>query len=444
MIAPIRRLCNIRFRKNDLINVLRVERDRKSAYNVLVTLAALSFLNNNENAKCDPSVQPKNGFNSSPIPNGSSKNAFYKYKDLKAEKKAEEGETYFNDNYEYLRIISGSSNKTITDEIGGLLGVGVGECKLGKYADGEISIYLAEQVRGKDVYVVQSGQKPVNDNLMELLLLVSTIQRASAKRITAVIPYYPYKHHRRGRPISTGLNSRFLLSAAADFGHCLEVMGVDRIIAVDLERPGSANESNFFSPAVPVETLLTTKLFAHHIVKDIYSPEYKGEIRVISPSSALMKKAVMFASTLSRRLPKANVKVNTYIHLTARTGPIDVNTNELIAGSDVEGKDVILVDELIDTGNTLSVLSKKLRALGAKNIYAYSSHALFNNNALQVLEKAPIDKIFVSNTVEHDLQEIEKYCPKIEVVSIGPQLAKLIYAEHVRSADIFKEEYEVQ
>ncbi|KAG5187080.1 N-terminal domain of ribose phosphate pyrophosphokinase-domain-containing protein, partial [Tribonema minus] len=361
------------------------------------------------------------------------------YKDRKVEAAAAGGDTYFSSDYDYLKVISGSSNRKLAKEIADLLGVGLGDCELGRYADGEISINLGEQVRGKDVYVMQSGQRPVNDHLMELLLLVSTVQRASAKRVTAVIPYFPYKHHRRGVPISTGLNSRFLLSAAADFGHCLEVMGVDRIIAVDLERPGSSNESNFFSPGVPVETLLTTNLFAHHIARAAFPPAHGGDILVVSPSSALMKKSVGFATVLARALPNADVRVTTFVHSTARAGPVDISTNELIASGDVRGRDVVLVDELIDTGGTLATLARKLKEMGARDIYVYSSHALFNNDCLELLERAPITRVYVSNTIEHDPAAVAA-SSKVEVVSIGPQLAKLIYAEHVRSADIFKEE----
>jgi phosphoribosylpyrophosphate synthetase len=124
-------------------------------------------------------------------------------------------------------------------------------------------------------------------------------------------------------------------------------MGVDRIIAVDLERPGSSNESNFFSPSVPVETLLTTNLFAEHIARTAFPVAHGGDVLVVSPSSALMKKSVGFATVLARCLPNADVRVTTFVHSSARAGPVDVSTNELIASGDVKGRDVILVDELI-------------------------------------------------------------------------------------------------
>ncbi|CAN0036717.1 unnamed protein product, partial [Ectocarpus fasciculatus] len=126
-----------------------------------------------------------------------------------------EDDKFFDPDYEYLMVMGGggSSNKQLANEIAEEMGLKCGAVTLGRYADGEVMVQLDEHVRGKDVYIVQSGQKPVNDNLIELLLMVSTMQRASAKRVTAVIPYFPYKHHRRSVPVSADLHSRFLWSA---------------------------------------------------------------------------------------------------------------------------------------------------------------------------------------------------------------------------------------
>eukprot|EP00752_Nemacystus_decipiens_P008897 g7942.t1 len=349
-----------------------------------------------------------------------------------------EDDKFFDPDYEYLMVVGGSSNKQLANEIAEEMGLKCGAVTLGRYADGEVMVQLDEHVRGKDVYIVQSGQKPVNDNLIELLLMVSTMQRASAKRVTAVIPYFPYKHHRRSVPVSADLHSRFLWSAAADVGRLLEVMGVDRVIAVDLERPGTGSGGAFLGPGIPVETLLTTNIFAEHIAEKILGKDkshHRG-VTVISPSSGLVKKAIQFKRKLREYVD--DVRVQTFLHARPGSGPVDVSSNELMGNmGEVKGRDVVIVDELIDTGGTLAALPLRLKKAGAMNIYVCSSHGLFNSNAVEVLEESPVDTVFVTNSVP--LPEGCK-CEKIEQVHIGRYLARMIFAEHVRSADLFKED----
>ncbi|CAM9335118.1 unnamed protein product [Chrysoparadoxa australica] len=350
-------------------------------------------------------------------------------------------ETYFDADYGFVKIIAGTSNAQLSSEVANKLGVSLADCEVGRYADGEVRINLNEHVRGKDIYIIQSGQKPVNDHLIELLLLVSTAQRASAKRVTAVIPFFPYKHHRRSIAVNKRLHSRFLWSPAADFGKMLEIMGVDRVIVVDMERPGFSTESNFFSTDVPVETLLTTHLFAEYFGTQVFKKDHARPIVVVSPSTVLLKKAVSFRNVLQKHLPDTKVKVAGFVHSSSAHGPVDVTTNILDEPSSIKGSDVVICDELIDTGGSVAKLTKRLKALGAQDVYIYSSHGLFNDDAIEQIEKSPIKLVVVSNTVP-----LPPNCTstKINSVSIGHRLAKLIYAEHVRSADIFKAEMEVE
>ncbi|CAM9394313.1 unnamed protein product [Ectocarpus sp. 6 AP-2014] len=339
-----------------------------------------------------------------------------------------EDDKFFDPDYEYLMVVGGSSNKQLANEIAEEMGLKCGAVTLGRYADGEVMVQLDEHVRGKDVYIVQSGQKPVNDNLIELLLMVSTMQRASAKRVTAVIPYFPYKHHRRSVPVSADLHSRFLWSAgeSADVGRLLEVMGVDRVIAVDLERPGTGSGGAFLGPGIPVETLLTTNIFAEHIAERILGKDNSG----------LVKKAIQFKRKLREYVD--DVRVQTFLHARPNSGPVDVSSNELMGNiGEVKGRDVVIVDELIDTGGTLGALPRRLKKAGAMNIYVCSSHGLFNANAVAILEESPVDTVFVTNSVP-----LPEGCKskKIEQLHIGRYLARMIFAEHVRSADLFKED----
>ncbi|CAM9792779.1 unnamed protein product [Scytosiphon promiscuus] len=358
---------------------------------------------------------------------------------------ASEGETvqgeddkFFDPDYEYLMVVGGSSNKQLANEIAEEMGLKCGKVTLGRYADGEVMVQLDEHVRGKDVYIVQSGQKPVNDNLIELLLMVSTMQRASAKRVTAVIPYFPYKHHRRSVPVSADLHSRFLWSAAADVGRLLEVMGVDRVIAVDLERPGTGSGGAFLGPGIPVETLLTTNIFAEHIAERILGKDksHQRGVTVISPSSGLVKKAIQFKRKLREYVD--DVRVQTFLHARPNSGPVDVSSNELMGNiGEVKGRDVVIVDELIDTGGTLAALPRRLKKAGAMLVRVSSVLGVRRRQKLSVLSQSPVDTVFVTNSVP--LPEGCK-CKKIEQVHIGRYLARMIFAEHVRSADLFKED----
>lgn len=170
---------------------------------------------------------------------------------------------------ESLCLIGGTANKDLAVEIADMMKVPIASSTIGRFADGEVSVQINENVRGKDVFIVQTCASPVNDSIMELLLTVSCVRRSGARRVTAVIPYFGYKHHRRGSPLSTLHQSRFLTSGAMDFAKMLQEMGVDRVIAVDLQRPGQGQEACFFDNNVPLETILTTDSLVDFFTKYI-------------------------------------------------------------------------------------------------------------------------------------------------------------------------------
>ena len=167
-----------------------------------------------------------------------------------------------------LAVISGTGHPKLAEEVASLIGIRLADAHITRFADSEVSVRINEELREKDVYIIQPCSAPVNDNIVELLLTIATAKRSGADRVTAVIPYFGYKHHRRGASTSTKLQSRFLASVAMDFAKMLQEMGVDRVISVDIQRPGQGHEACFFDNNVPLEAVVTTKYMIDYIVKN--------------------------------------------------------------------------------------------------------------------------------------------------------------------------------
>lgn len=229
-----------------------------------------------------------------------------------------------------LVLVTGTAHPTLAEKVSKEINVPLCNATVTRFADGEVAVQIADNVRGKDIFVIQSCAAPVNDSIMELLLTVSCMRRSDARRIIAVIPYFGYKHHRRGTQLSTKYNSRFLSSGAADFAAMLEALGVDRIIAVDLQRPGQGHEACFFDNLVPVETFLTSDLFIDHLVKN---KVLKEPITVVTPNAEGFKKARNFQQALQKHYTQP-VKFIPYFAADASTGPCDAN--ELTTFSEVK------------------------------------------------------------------------------------------------------------
>ena len=219
-----------------------------------------------------------------------------------------------------LTLISGSANPKLSEEVSKEIKVPLLKCSISRFADGEVCVQLNENIRGKDVFIVQSCVAPVNDSIMELLLTISTCRRASAKRIVAVIPYFGYKHHRRSNNLSFKHNSRFLTSGAGDFATMLQELGVDRVISVDLQRPGQGLEACFFDNMIPVETVITTEAFVKYLLN---VHEFKQPVTIIAPNAEVYKKAKNFKRELEKFLDKP-VALVPYFSISTESGPSDV------------------------------------------------------------------------------------------------------------------------
>lgn len=313
-----------------------------------------------------------------------------------------------------LKIFSGNANPGLAADIAQLVGVNLGKVTVSRFSDGEVNVMVHENVRGKDVYIVQPTCVPVNENLMELLLMVSTMRRASARRITAVIPYYGYARQDRK------MAARVPISAA-DVARLLEAMGIDRVIAVDLH---CGQIQGFFGPRVPVDNL----------DGGLVGVEYFGEQHelihpvIVSPDAGGVARAKNFREWLSRKYDIKDVGLAMIIKQRLKANEID--RMDLVGN--VEGSDCIIVDDMIDTAGTLCKAAQHLADHGARNVYAFASHGLFNGPANERITKSALKEVVVVNTTM--LPENCAQNPKIKQLDIAPLLAQAIQNIHSKKS----------
>jgi len=294
-----------------------------------------------------------------------------------------------------IKIFSGNSNKPLAEAIAKVLNKNLSDIEVGHFSDGETSVHIGETVRGRDVFIIQSTSAPVNENLMELLVCIDALRRASAGRITAVIPYFGYaRQDRKARPrdpITAKLVADIITSA-----------GADRILTIDLH---AAQIQGFFD--IPVDHLEGGPILYKHF-REMANEDFV----VVSPDVGSVSRARTAASILNapiaiidKRRPRAN----------------QVQIMNIIG--DVKGKTCLLVDDMIDTAGTICEGAQALADYGAKEIYACCTHAVFSGPAIERIEKSPIKKIVVLDTID---LPAEKRTGKIEVLSIARLLAKAI------------------
>lgn len=312
-----------------------------------------------------------------------------------------------------LKVFSGNANQDLANRVAELVGVQLGKLTVERFADGEVNVMVNENVRGKDVYIIQPTCVPVNENLMELLLMVSTMRRASARRITAVIPYYGYARQDRK------MAARVPISAA-DVARLLEAMGVDRVIAVDLH---CGQIQGFFGPRVPVDNLdgglVGVSYFGEH---DLVNPV------VVSPDAGGVARAKNFREWLVRNHDITNVGLAMIIKQRIKANEID--RMDLVGN--VEGSDCIIVDDMIDTAGTLCKAAQHLADHGARNVYAFASHGLFNGPANERIKNSALKEVVVVNTTP--LPENCRENTKIKQLDIAPLLAQAIQNIHKKKS----------
>lgn len=297
-----------------------------------------------------------------------------------------------------VKIFAGNSNIALAKAIADILGVPLGNAKVGKFSDGEVFVTTSETVRGADVFVVQSTCDPVNDNLMELLIMIDAFKRASAGRITAVIPYYGYARQDRKAKARDPISAKLVADLIA-------TAGADRVLTMDLH---AAQIQGFFN--VPVDHLLGVPILSNYY-SDKFSDE-KDNVVCVSPDLGSVTRVRSFAERLDlsmaiidKRRPKANV----------------CEVMNIIG--DVEGKKVILVDDMIDTAGTICHAADALKERGATEVYACCTHAVLSGPAIDRIEKSAIKELIMLDTVP--LPD-EKKLDKIHVLSVAQMFAEAI------------------
>ncbi len=296
-----------------------------------------------------------------------------------------------------LMVFTGNANPKLAANVVKHLDISLGNVSVTKFSDGEIAIELLENVRGRDVFILQPTCAPTNDNLMEILTMADALKRASAGRITAAIPYFGYaRQDRRPRsvrvPISAKLVANMLYSA-----------GIDRVLTVDLH---ADQIQGFFD--IPVDNIYATPILVHDILQQrienltVVSPDIGGVVR----ARAVAKTLNADLAIIDKRRPKANV----------------AEVMNIIG--DVQGRTCLIVDDMIDTANTLCKAASALKERGAERVLAYATHPVFSGEAATRIASSDIDQVVVTDTIP--LSPIAEACPKIRQVTIAGLLAETV------------------
>ncbi|MEG2629387.1 MAG: ribose-phosphate pyrophosphokinase [Comamonas sp.] len=301
-------------------------------------------------------------------------------------------------NHSDFMIFTGNANRGMAEEIASNLGTKLGAAEVGRFSDGEVTVEIKQNVRTRDVFVVQPTCAPTNDNLMELLVMVDALKRASAERICAVIPYFGYARQDR-RPRS----SRVPITAKV-VANMLQAVGVERVLTMDLH---ADQIQGFFD--IPVDNIYASPVLLGDLRQKNYedlivvSPDVGGVVR----ARALAKQLGCDLAIIDKRRPKANV--SEVMHVIG----------------DIDGRNCVIMDDMIDTAGTLVKAAEVLKQRGAKKVYAYCTHPIFSGPAIErIAGGEALDEVVVTNTIPLSAQA--QACSKIRQLSVAPLIAETI------------------
>ncbi len=301
-----------------------------------------------------------------------------------------------------MKIFSGNSNNELAEKICKELNVPMGECDVNTFSDGEINVNITETVRGIDVFIVQPTCAPVNDNLMEHLIIIDAVKRASGGRVNAVVPYYGYARQDRKAKAREPITAKLV-------ANLFTVAGADRVITMDLH---AAQIQGYFD--IPVDHLSGVPILAEYF-KSIISG-LDSETVIVSPDLGGVTRARTFANILDlpiaiieKRRPKANV------------------SEVMNVIGDIEDKNVILIDDIVDTAGTITKAASVLKNFGAKNVYGCATHGVLSGPAVERIKNSEIEKFVITDTIPLPK---EKQIDKIEVITVAPIFAEAIRRIH--------------
>jgi len=297
-----------------------------------------------------------------------------------------------------FKLLAGTANRPLAEEIAGCLGVELCKLTTSRFADGEIFVRIDENIRGTDIFIVQPTNAPA-ENIMELLLLIDAARRASAARITCVMPYYGYSRQDRKDQPRVAIGAKLV-------ANLIEVAGADRVLGIDFHQH---QLQGFFD--VPVDHLYAAPVFVSH-----YRKKQLKDLVVVAPDVGAAKMARGFAKRLDgsfaiidKRRPRANV------------------AEVVNVVGEVAGRDCLIVDDMIDTAGTVTEAARALKRLGAEHVFVCATHALFSGQAVERLSSAPITEVTVTDTVAVGP---ERRFPHLRILSVGELLSKAIRYTH--------------
>ena len=310
------------------------------------------------------------------------------------------GDPFMATGFGELKVFSGSAHQELTREIAAFLGVSLGQARLRRFPDSEVSFQIDENIRGTDVFIVQPTSNPVDQHLMELMIMIDAFKRSSASRITAVLPYYGYaRQDRKDKP-------RVPISAKL-VANVLSAAGTNRVLTMDLHK---AQIQGFFD--IPVD-----HLFAAPVIIDYLARLDYPKLTMVSPDAGGAERARAYAKRLDAELAVIDKRRS------------DDGTAEVMnVIGDVEGRTCILQDDIIDTAGTITKGATALKANGAARIIACAVHGVLSGPAIERIEKSPIDKLIVTNTIP--LSPAGAACSKVVVLSVARLLGQAIKSIH--------------
>jgi len=298
-----------------------------------------------------------------------------------------------------LNLFSGNANRKLAQEIAECLGMPLGVAEVSQFSDGEVYVQINENVRGADVFVIQPTSPPVDHHLMELLIMIDALRRASAHRITAVIPYFGYARQDRKVQPRVPISSKLV----ADL---ITVSGANRVLTIDLH---AGQIQGFFN--IPVD-----HLYAAPVLLQYFQEREWDEGVVVAPDAGGVERARAFAKRLGTSLAFMDKR---------REGPNDAKVMRIVG--EVKGRDVIIVDDIIDTAGTITQSVAALREEGARRIYASCTHPVLSGPAIERIESSDLEEVVVTNTVPLDERRSSK---KLTLLSVAPLLGEAIDRIH--------------